>query len=150
MKGETEGREAFGEGFHGLPSARARAAMSVLQLAEEIAKHKVASPPHIVLSHELNLKLVREQARATIGAGWLAVGGAVSAVVLTFALGWVVGASPKKESNNNPTTQQTGQPAAEPVGNKLPPIPAVAAPPVVVVDPLSVPHAQGASAAGKK
>jgi hypothetical protein len=43
-------------GYHDLPNAKEREAMSVLQLAEEMAKHSEGSPPYIVLSHELNLK----------------------------------------------------------------------------------------------
>ena len=141
-----EYNEDMGLGYHGLPDARERTAMTVLALAEEMVKHQKDTPAYIVLSHELNLKLAREQAKATMGAGWLAVGGAIAAAVLTFVLGLVIGASPKKEAKEGPINTHAGQPASETDGNKPAPIPAVgSASPKAVEVPAGGSKAQSAS-----
>lgn len=98
--------EDLSVGYHGIPNAEQREAMSVLQLAEEIAKHKEGSPPYIVLSHELNLKLAKLQAKATLSAGWVNAVAAVIAVLISFALGYFIGASPTKELEK-PVAQPT-------------------------------------------
>jgi hypothetical protein len=148
-KNNESKREAFSLGFHGLPGARERAAMSVLQLAEETAKHQKDSTPFIVLSHELNLKLAKEQAKATLTAGWLGAGATLLAVFIAAGLGYLAGASQSKESNNNPRTEHANQPAASSVDSKLPPVAAVATPPVVGDKPAVVPQAQSARRPGK-
>lgn len=84
-------------GYHDLPNARERAAMSVLALAEDLARREEGSPAHIVLSHELNLKLSKEQAKATLSAGWLSAGATVLAVFIAAGLGYLAGASQAKE-----------------------------------------------------
>ena len=89
--------EDLSVGYHGIPDAKERETMSVLQLAEEMVKHKEGSPAHIVLSHELDLKLAKLQAKATLSAGWVGAVATIVAAIVSFALGYLVGSAPAKE-----------------------------------------------------
>ena len=90
---DREAEEAFVHGFHGLPSARERDAMSVIKIAELLSHQPEGSVPHVVLSHELNLKIAKVQSKATLSAGWIGAASTVSAAVLTFVLGYYLGSS---------------------------------------------------------
>lgn len=89
--------EAFEQGFHGIPDPRVRAVMSPERLAIELSKLEKGSPPYILLEHELNLRLAKEQAKATLSAGWLGAGATILAVFIGAALGYLVGTSQPKE-----------------------------------------------------
>ena len=85
-------------GYHDLPDAKARAAMSVLELAEDLAERKEGSPAHILLSHELSLRLAKEQAKAPLSAGWLGASATVVAVFIAAGLGYLAGTSKPKDA----------------------------------------------------
>jgi hypothetical protein len=53
----------FSEGFHGIPSAEMIKKLSIIELAEEIARFPSGSVPHIIFSHELHLRLLRVELR---------------------------------------------------------------------------------------
>lgn len=103
---DNDYNEDLSVGYHGIPDARQREAMSVLQLAEEMVKHKEGSPPYIVLSHELNLKLAKLQAKATLSAGWVGAVATVVAAFISFAFGYFIGTSSAKELEK-PAVQPT-------------------------------------------
>lgn len=83
----SDSGDEFDEGFHDLPSARKREAMSVIQLAEILRPLQKDSVAYIVISHELNLKIAKEQSKATLKAGWIGAGATLAAAVLSFLLG---------------------------------------------------------------
>jgi hypothetical protein len=90
--------EAFEQGFHGIPDPQKRAKMSPERLAIELSKQEKDSPPYILLEHELNLRLAKEQANATLLAGRFGGIAAIVAALLTAVLGYFVGSS---QSNQN-------------------------------------------------
>ena len=98
-------KDAFEQGFHGVPNPELRAVMSPEKLAIELSKLEQDSPPYILLEHELNLRLAKEQAKATLNAGWLGAVSTLFAVVLAFVLGLVF------EKNQHPDGQQCAKPS---------------------------------------
>ena len=64
-KDHAEMQEAFDRVFHGMPPSAERKKMSPENLALEIAKHKGGSPAYILLSHELDRRIAKDQAIAT-------------------------------------------------------------------------------------
>ncbi|MCP5007732.1 MAG: hypothetical protein GY941_27920 [Planctomycetes bacterium] len=89
------------EGFFDLPSEQERADKTVLQLAELLSNQKVGTPAYIVLEHELNLKIAKVQAKATLRSGWLGFAGAIIAVLFAFALGYYFGRMPTCQEPNS-------------------------------------------------
>jgi hypothetical protein len=58
--------EEYHYAWHGVPDPQKRASMSPEDLAIELSKIEDSnSPPYILLSHELNLRLAKEQSKAT-------------------------------------------------------------------------------------
>jgi hypothetical protein len=94
--------EAFAQGFHGIPDPRKRARMSAEKLAIELSNLEKGSPPYILIEHELNLRLAKEQAKATLTAAWLGAGATLVAVFLAAAVGYLAGALQRKEANDGP------------------------------------------------
>lgn len=102
--------EAFDHGFYNIPGAKKRAKLSCEKLAIELWKCEKDSPPYILLAHELNLRLAREQVNATLRVGWLT---ALAALAI-FVLGQLFGTSsipatqaactPAKTAANNTTS----------------------------------------------
>ena len=86
-KSRSSEEESFYEGFHGLKSPEEREAMSVLELAELLAPLQKDTATYIVLSHELNLKIAKHQAklnhRTVLIAGAFTITGAVMGAVAT-------------------------------------------------------------------
>lgn len=123
----TEGEEAFSEGFHGLPSEKERGAMSVLRLAELLSTQKLGSIAYIVLEHELNLKIAKVQAKATLSSGWLGLVGSISAALLGVALGYFLSTVlAKYESKSQPAAESSQEESTIPIqqpsiSTKLPP-----------------------------
>lgn len=64
-KGRAEMQEAFDRVSHGMPPRAERKKMSPENLALEIAKHQGGSPAYILLSHELDRRIAKDQAIAT-------------------------------------------------------------------------------------
>ncbi len=106
--------EAFSEGFYDLPGEQERADMTVLQLAELLSTRQVGTPAYIVLEHELNLKIAKVQAKATLSSGWLGFAGSIIAALFAFALGYYFGQLPTSQEpssvdvsvEDHPSTQQ--------------------------------------------
>lgn len=127
MSSSHRSDEDFSEGFHGLPNEKKRGAMSVLQLAELLVPLQKGTVPYIVLSHELNLKIAKCQVKATLKAGWLGVGGTIISALISFALGYFLGTSQLKESNEsqrNSAITSTASQSTEAITNPVPPTPA--------------------------
>ena len=95
-KDRTEQQEAFDRVFHGMPPNTEREKMSPENLALELTKHENSSPAYIILSHELSLRLAKEQSKATLSAGWLGAGATVIAVLLSAGIGYLAGTSKTK------------------------------------------------------
>lgn len=84
--------ENLSTGYHGIPDAAKREKMSVLELAEEMVKHQKEpkdSAAYVVLSHELNLKLAKEQANlnyriAKFSAAFAVIGAIAGAAATDF------------------------------------------------------------------
>ena len=91
------GEEAFEQGFHGIPDPQKRAKMSPEKLAIELSKQEKDSPPYILLEHELNLRLAKEQSEATREAGRYGGHAAVLAALLTAIIGYLLGSSQTNE-----------------------------------------------------
>jgi hypothetical protein len=89
--------EAFEQGFHGIPDPQKRVKMSPEKLAIELSKQEKGSPPYILLEHELNLRLAKEQVNATLLAGRFGGVAAIVAALLTAVLGYWLGASQSQE-----------------------------------------------------
>ena len=88
--------------------------MSVLEIAEALAGASRDSVQHIVLSHELNMKIAKEQSTATLRAGWAGVVGAVTTALLTFCLGYFIGTSPAKVTNDSEREKAVAAPRTQP------------------------------------
>ena len=115
--------EFRGAAYHGIPDAKEREAMSVLALAEEMVKHQNEpkdSVPYIVLSHELNIKLAKLQAKATLNAGWLGASATIIAVFIAAALGYFIGASQTKEPNDGKREKTSASQGSQPVTATIP------------------------------
>jgi hypothetical protein len=75
-------QEAFEHGFHGLPEPSKRSKMSAEKLAILLSGLEVGSPARILIEHELNLRIAREQSVATWKAALLgAIGGFIFAIM---------------------------------------------------------------------
>ncbi|MFI4940600.1 MAG: hypothetical protein ACHP7O_09720 [Burkholderiales bacterium] len=85
--------EAFEQGFHGIPSPQERASMSPEKLAILLSQQTAGSPAHILVEHELNLRIAGIQSQATLRSGWLGLFGALLGAALGFFLGTL---SPKE------------------------------------------------------
>lgn len=130
--------EDFHEGFHDLPSEKERKAMSVLALAELLATRKKDSPAYIVLDHELNLKIAKVQANATLNAGWLGAGATIIAVLIGFALGYYTGNPQTKASNEPKQKEISPTPAINANSAKPEPVPLTPAHQASPLKPLEV------------
>ena len=104
-----------------LPYAREREKMSILQLAEYLSSVEKGTPGYIVVEHELNLKIAKVQAKATLNAGWIGASASIIAVLLTFALGFYTGSSKSKEPNDTKCEKTTTRPASNTNGDKAKP-----------------------------
>ncbi|MFA7270065.1 MAG: hypothetical protein WC073_12020 [Sterolibacterium sp.] len=87
-KDRAEMQEAFDRVSHGMPPRAERKKMSPENLALEIAKHQNGSPAYILLSHELDRRIAKDQAIATWQAallgGLFALGSAALGAWLTI------------------------------------------------------------------
>ena len=83
---EEPNQEQFEDGFDGIPSSEETAVMTPRALARLLSNTTPNSPGYTILSHELNLKIAKEQSKATLAAAWIGAIVALIAVVLTFAL----------------------------------------------------------------
>lgn len=126
------------ESYHGIPSEKEREAMSVLQLAELLASLQKDTVPYIVLSHELNLKIAKGQAKATLNAGWLGAVATIIAALVTFALGYFIGTSQPKEPNEPKSKSAVAGPASQPNATMATPVPPASAVQTVPPKPLEV------------
>ena len=130
--------EDFREGFHDLPSEKERKAMSVLALAEVLATRKKDSPAYIVLDHELNLKIAKVQAKATLNAGWLGAGATIIAVLIGFALGYYTGNPQTQKSNELKQNETSPAPAINANSAKPEPVPLTPVHQATPIKPLEV------------
>ena len=101
MTKRGKGEEAFSEGYYGLPSEQERADMTILQLAELLSTQQVGTPAYIVLEHELNMKIAKVQAKATLSSGWLGFTGGIIAALFVFALGYYFEKLPTSQGSNS-------------------------------------------------
>ena len=92
--------EKFEEGLAGVPDSDNRAVMSPLKLAQILSTSTPGSTAYILIEHELQLKIAGVQANATRSAGWLRFWGTLVAAAIAFFLGYFIGPSPTKVSNN--------------------------------------------------
>ena len=69
--------DSFSEGFYNLPSERSRHRMSAMKLAELLADQQPGTVQHILVEHELNLRIAGVQAMATYWGAVLALLGVV-------------------------------------------------------------------------
>ena len=76
-----EEEEAMEQGFHDLPSERERSGMSPQKLAILLAGQQAGTPAHILVEHELNLRIAQVQARATYKASYIGIVGAAAGAV---------------------------------------------------------------------
>jgi hypothetical protein len=87
----------FDDGFDGIPSSDETSTMTTRSLARLLSNTQSGSPAHVILSHELNLKIARDQSKATLRAGWIGFSGAIIAAAFTAWLGYNVGSSATKD-----------------------------------------------------
>lgn len=138
--------EAFEQGFHGIPHPKERAKMSPEKLAIELSKLEKGSPPYVLLEHELNLRLAKEQAKATLSAGWLGAGATLLAVLISAALGYIAGTSQPKTPNGCEHEKQSTSKASQPDNKAGGVIPKPVAPQnEISVTPLSSDQGQNAA-----
>jgi|GEM_PF-4811610 len=104
---EREEEEGMDHGFRGLPLPKEREKMDVLKIAELLSSRPKGSPAYIVLEHELNLKIARLQAKATLNAGWISAVATILAVFIAFALGYFIGSSQTDKMRDISRKQQS-------------------------------------------
>lgn len=77
-----------------IPTAKQRRRLSNLALAELVARPALAAPAKVLVEHELNMRLAREQSNAT----WKAAAyGAVGAMAAAALGAWLTGAFQKQD-----------------------------------------------------
>jgi hypothetical protein len=86
---EKKEESAFNHAFYGIPNEQEREAMSVLDLAELLSPLEKDSVPYIVLSHELSLKIAKDQAKLShrsvkVAGVFTIVGAVVGAAATAF------------------------------------------------------------------
>jgi hypothetical protein len=134
--GLTE-QEAFEQGFHGIPDPAARAKMSPEKLAILLSECKPESPAYILVEHELNLRLAKEQSGAT----WKAAGLGFLGALLAALLGaWGTGAFQPPQTQTCVCSSRYDQPAAQATLSSRPAI-------VVTPQAASKPFAPASSSA---
>ena len=98
---ESSDGEQMEDGFDGVPSADETDAMTPRAIARLLAGVKdQSSSAYIILSHELNMKIAKEQSKATLNAGWLGAGATLVAVFLSAGLGYFIGSSQSEKPNH--------------------------------------------------
>ena len=75
-------------GYHSIPNRKARESMSEDQLAVEMLRFKERSPAYILLEHELNLRLAKIQAKATLSSGWVAAAASAVSTLIGVIIGY--------------------------------------------------------------
>jgi hypothetical protein len=103
---EKEEQEGFIWAVDGLPPENIRNKMTVVELAEILTKCKDSSLAHIVISHELNMKIAKQQSKATLSAGWIGAGGAAVASIISAYLGFLLGTAQPCKPNNAPENKK--------------------------------------------
>ncbi|MBI5919232.1 MAG: hypothetical protein HY849_07670 [Nitrosomonadales bacterium] len=94
--------ENFDDGFDGIPSSEETNAMTARAVARRLANiNDRTSAGYLILSHELNLKIAKEQSKATLTSGWVT---AIATVIVGVA-GFLIGTSSKTEVTFNPIPQ---------------------------------------------
>ena len=92
-----EEEEGFEQGFYGLPHPKERAALSPEKLAILLSGQEPGKPAHILVEHELNLRIAQVQARAAARASYMGIVGVVVGVVVTALLtAWLQKPLPKE------------------------------------------------------
>lgn len=90
--------EAMNQGYYGFLNPKKRVKMSLEKLVIQLSKLEKNSPSRILLEHELNLRLAKEQSKATLSAGWLSATSTILAVFIAAAVGYIVGNSSTNEN----------------------------------------------------
>ncbi len=129
MTKRDNGEEAFIGEFYDVPGEQERANMTALQLAELFSTRQVGTPAYIVLEHELNMKIAKVQAKATLSSGWLCLTGSIIAALFAFALGNYFGQWPTFKEANNVDVSIKNHPSAQQPKLKTPSEPPTAAEP---------------------
>ena len=78
-----EMEKGFRQGFYDLPDTHERATMTAEDLAILLAGLEAGKPAHILVEHELNLRIAHVQAKAAARASYVGIVGVVVGVILT-------------------------------------------------------------------
>lgn len=114
LEPSTEEEDAMEDGFDGIPSSIETEYMSARSLARKLHCIQLDSPARLILSHELNLKLAKEQSKATITAGWIGFSGSIFAVIISLALGYLIGTLQSEKKYYHPPTKEISSSATQP------------------------------------
>ena len=93
--------------------------MSPEKLAILLSQQQDGTPAHILVAHELNLRIAGVQSRATLRSGWLGLVGAL----LGAALGFFLGTLSPKETPQQVCSSQCNNPIQGPVSVPKPSTP---------------------------
>jgi len=99
----AEREEIANEVWHDIPPQSERAKMSPEQLSILLSSCEKDSPKYTLLSHELNMRIAKEQSKATLEAGRYSGNAAILAALLTLILGYLLGSSQSNELQNAKT-----------------------------------------------
>ncbi len=88
--------------FYDLPEQKEREQMEVLELAELLSSVEEGTPPYIVLTHELNMKIAKEQSKATLSASWIGATAVIISALVTAFFGFLLATSKPCEPNQTP------------------------------------------------
>jgi hypothetical protein len=117
---QQEAEEAFEQGFHGIPDPKRRAKMSPEKLAILLSQQQAGSPAHILVEHELNLRIALIQSQATSRAGWIGLLGALLGAALGFFLSTLFPKEVKQELPGQVPRCECGIPVQQPATKPRP------------------------------
>ncbi len=96
--------EAYEHGFHELPLRSKRASMSPERLAILLSELETGTPAHILVEHELQLRIAKVQSQATREAAIFGLAGVLLGALITVAGQWLLQLSEQAKSRHEPAS----------------------------------------------
>ena len=144
MARDLSEEEAVEQGFHGIPDTSVRKKMSAEKLAILLSECEPGRAAYILVEHELNMRLAREQSGAT---KWAAIYGAIGALAAA-GIGSLLSSAPQTKDGQNCVCQwNTGQLSPNKNLGVLPPPTIESKPSIKPIQAASDPKAHIESAA---
>jgi hypothetical protein len=118
---QAEEDKSYKQEFYDLPDPKERAVMTPEKLAILLNQQRQGTAAHILIEHELNIRIAQIQARAAYRASYIGMVGIVVGAVLTaFLTAWLQKPPPNEiRQTNQATTERNTDSTAEHRTNKI-------------------------------